>query len=190
MNLVNALLALSRMDALPRTGWTLAGVSRPESLAGHTLGVANLVLALAPDETPAVDVGAALAMALVHDAPEALSGDLPRKAGQALPAGAKAAMEDQLAGELLGPLGSQASEAWGAYRAQDSRAARFVKACDRLHLGLEALRLLRTGQRGLWEFGRGLDEQDWSDFSTLATLWQVLRAEWIELEDFRADHPA
>ncbi len=189
MDLVNALFALSRLDALPRTGWSLAGVPQPESLAGHTLGVAFLVLAMAPDEPQGLDVGSALAMALVHDAPEALSGDLPKAASQALPPGAKASMEDQLAGILLGPLGFQASQAWRDYRAQATPEARFVKACDQLHMGQEAVRLLRAGQRGLWEFGRGLESRDWSEFPGLATLWNDLRREWVEYEDFRTSSP-
>ena len=65
-----SLLALGPLDALHRTGWVLRGVPRPESVAGHILGVAHMALALAPRVQPPLDLGRVLAMAVLHDAPE------------------------------------------------------------------------------------------------------------------------
>ena len=185
MDLDQALFALAKLDDLPRTGWILAGVPQPESVAGHALGVAHLALACGPQESPPLDLEACLAMALVHDVAEARSGDLPRAAGQALPAGAKASMEQALAGPLLKALGPRAEEAWHGYQAQTTREARFVKACDRLQMGVQAVSRLRGGQRGLQDFGRGLEAGDWSEFPTLQSLWGTLRQSWLECEDYR-----
>lgn len=180
---LEALLALTALDSLPRTGWTLRGVGRPESIAGHVLGVAHVALALAPrvespragspgeDEGRGLDLGAVLAMALVHDAPEALSGDLPRPAARHLPEGAKARMEDALAAEVVAPLSAAAADAWTRYRAQACPESRFVKGCDRLQMGLRWLAYVRAGQgAALDEFRGALAGADFSEFPCLDDL--------------------
>ena len=172
---LDALLDLLALDDLPRTGWLLRGVPSPESIAGHVLGVSYVALALAPRVDPPLDLARVLAMALVHDAPEARSGDLPQPAAQHLPAGAKADMEAALARELLGPLSDVASDAFGEYEAQESREARFVKACDRLHLGVRRVGYERAGLRGLDEFWGTLDDDRFDEFTPCAELARVLR---------------
>lgn len=165
MSTLTPLLRLLPLDRLPRTGWVLRGVPEPESIAGHLLGCAHLALALAPRVEPGLDLGRVLAMLLVHDAPEALSGDIPRIAGQALPAGAKAAMEGTLARELITPLGAPASDAWSEYRAGETREARFAHLCDRLQLGVRLVGYERAGHGGLEEFRAGLAELDCGEFA-------------------------
>ncbi|MEZ6020088.1 MAG: HD domain-containing protein [Planctomycetota bacterium] len=145
MDLVQSLLALSRLDALPRTGWVQAGVPVPESLAGHSLAVTHLALALLPRVTPGLDLGRVLAMATLHDGPECLSGG-PAAGGRPRPAGwGQGPDGGVLARELLEPLGPVAHAAWREFAAQETREARFVKGCDRVQLALEVLRLARAG---------------------------------------------
>ena len=172
----DALLALVPLDSLPRTGWILRGVEAPESIAGHVIGVAYVALALCPRvqtrEGGPLDFGRVLSMALVHDAPEALSGDIPRPAAAHLPKGAKRAMEEALANEVVRPLGPSAGAAWDEYTAQKTREARFVKGCDRLQLGVRLLAYERAGQRGLDEFW-----DSWTgEFSEFACLDALARA--------------
>jgi len=175
--LLEPLLELLPLDRLPRTGWVLRGISAPESVAGHILGTAHLALTLAPRVTPPLDLGPTLAMALVHDVPEARSGDLPRPASDELPEGAKTAMEDLIAGSLLGALGQPLLANWQEYRAGESREARFVRICDRLQLGVRLVGYLRAGARGLGEFEPGLAQLDCSEFPPAAELQgEILRA--------------
>lgn len=170
MSFLKPLLALLPLDHLPRTGWVLAGITPPESIAGHVLGTAHLALALGPEVEPALDLGQVLAMALVHDVPEARCGDLPRGAAQHLPEGAKGAMEDALARELLTPLGDTARAAFEAYRAGATREARFVHLCDRLQLGVRLVGYLHAGHGGLRDFERGLVELDATEFAPAEAL--------------------
>jgi putative hydrolase of HD superfamily len=86
--LLEALLALEPLHDLPRTGWILAGVRDAESIGDHVLSACFLTLALATRCEPPLDAERAVAMALVHDVPEALFGDLPRTAARLLPEGA------------------------------------------------------------------------------------------------------
>lgn len=162
MPLLEPLLRLLPLDSLPRTGWVVAGVPDPESIAGHVLGTAHLALALAPRVEPPLDRARVLEMVLVHDLPEAASGDLPRPASAALPPGAKHAMEDRLAEELVAPLGS--AEAWAELRAGETREARFARLCDELQLGVRLVGYRRAGRAGLGEFAEGLLALDCAEF--------------------------
>lgn len=173
--MLEALLRLLPLDALPRTGWIQAGIGAPESIAGHVLGTAHLALALAPRVEPGLDLGRVLGLVLVHDVPEALSGDLPRAASQALPAGAKRAMEDQLAAELLTPMGGEAL--WQEYQEQATREARFARLCDKLQLGVRLVGYERSGSAGLEDFRAGLEGLDASEFAPARDLLdEILRS--------------
>ncbi|MFT6832261.1 MAG: putative hydrolase of HD superfamily [Planctomycetota bacterium] len=171
-----SLLALVPLDDLPRTGWVLRGIEAPESIAGHVVGVAHVALAMAPQVRPTLDLGRVLAMALVHDAPEAISGDLPLPAARHLPPGAKKTMEAGIARDLLGPLSTAAVDAYAEYIDQGTREARFVKQCDRIQLGVRLVAYERSGRRGLDEFWRGLAVDSESEFPAADALLNALMA--------------
>ncbi len=164
MQLLDTLLGLLPLDRLPRTGWVQGGVSDPESIAGHLLGTAHIALALGPRIEPSLDLERVLAMALVHDLPEAASGDLPRPAAAHLPPGAKARMEDELARELVEPLSDAAARAWREYSKRETREARFVALCDTLQLGVRLVGYERARRGGLGSFHAVLAELDCDGF--------------------------
>ncbi|MBL8860834.1 MAG: HD domain-containing protein [Planctomycetes bacterium] len=170
LSLIDSLLALGTLSDLPRTGWIQRGVRDPETVGAHVLSTCFLVLALGPRVAPRLDVERAIALALVHDAPEALLGDLPRTAARLLPAGAKAAAEDRAARELLEPLSEGALRLWDEIRAGGTREARFVKLVDRLQLGVELVALHRAGRRGLEEFAETVLGLDCAEFEPVASL--------------------
>jgi len=171
---LDALLGLQPLERLPRTGWILAGVREPETIGAHVLGTAQVALALLPRIAPPLDATRALAMALVHDAPEARSGDLPRAAAARLPPGAKAVMEEAIAGELLADLGPLAVAAWREYAARATREARFVRVCDGLQLGVRLVGYLRAGAGGLGEFRGTLEELDATEFPAAEELRRAI----------------
>lgn len=131
------LLEALALKELPRAGWLRAGVADPESVAAHCWGVAWLVLALAP---ASIDRGRALAMAVLHDLAEVRTGDITPHDGVA--AADKHTREQQALGELLRPIGRTAelTGLWEDYEAQVSQEARFVRACDKLDMALQAER--------------------------------------------------
>ena len=168
MPTLDALLDLLALDRLPRTGWLLAGVPQPESVAAHSLGTALVALALGP-EVEGLDVDRACALCAVHDAPEAWLSDLPRRGAAHLPPGAKAAAEAGVAGALLGDLGVL-GERFAEYAAGRSVEARFAAVCDKLHLGLRLVGYRRAGQRGLEDFAAGLRDLDCAGFGPCEAL--------------------
>lgn len=129
------LIEIVALKALPRAGWLRVGVAAPESVAAHAWGVAWLVLVLAP---PTLDRGRALAIAVIHDLAEVRVGDITPFDG--VSAEDKAAREEvALRGLLAGlPDGDGLLALWREYEAGGSPEARFVKACDRLDMALQA----------------------------------------------------
>ena len=176
MDTLDALLDLLALDRLPRTGWLLAGIDRPETVAAHGLGTALVALALGPKVDPPLDVDRAVALAVVHDAPEAWLSDVPRAGSRHLPPGAKRAAEAGIADELLGALSPLARERFGEYQAAESREARFAGLCDKLHLGLRLVGYARSGVRGLEDFREGLERLDCSEFPPCENLRRALGA--------------
>lgn len=179
MSHLDALMPLLVLDRLPRTGWLLAGVPSPESVAAHSLGTALVVLALGPCLEPPIDVDHAVSLAVLHDAPEARLTDLPRIATDCFAPGAKAAAERVAAQHLLAPLSAAALAGFEEFQAQATREARFVKLCDKLHLGLRWLGYRREGSGNLAGFRPGLASLACDEFAPCGTL----RAEILAAAD-------
>jgi putative hydrolase of HD superfamily len=169
-SLLQALLALQPLHDLPRTGWILRGIAAQESIGAHVLGTQFVVMALGPRIVPRIDTERALALALLHDVPEAWLGDLPRTAAGLFPPGVKAQAEDRAAEELLPPLAPLALERWREFRANTTREARFVRVCDRLQLGVRLVGHHRLGVRGLDDFEATVAGLDCSEFAPAAEL--------------------
>ncbi len=66
---------LAMLKGLKRTGWLRQGIKDPETVAGHTFGVAALSIILAENEKN-VDGEKLLKMAMFHDLGESVSGDI------------------------------------------------------------------------------------------------------------------
>ena len=141
----NALAAIElvqffdRLAALPRTGWLLRGVVEPESIAEHSFGVC-LVATLLIDDLRArgmtVDGERVLRMALVHDAAEAFTGDIP------MPAKTEkldAALEEAEGALLANVLSTEQLALWAEAEAGKTLEARIVKAADKVQMLVKAL---------------------------------------------------
>ena len=171
---LRALFALLPLESLPRTGWIQCGITAPEPIAGHLLGTAHLALALAPRVDPPLDVDRVVALATVHDAPEALTGDIPRSGSELLPEGAKRAAEARAAEIVLGGLHPVARERFEEFERGQTREARLARLCDKLQLGLRLVAYTRAGHRGLQAFRDTLEELDGSEFAPAEELRQAL----------------
>ncbi len=134
---VQALLDALALKSVDRAGWVRAGVARPESVADHSWGVAFLVAALLPEE---LDLGRAMAYAVLHDLAEVTTGDITPFDG-VLPQ-EKAAREDAAMVALCAslPNGSRLLRLWRSYEGREDAEALFVAQLDRLDLGLMAVR--------------------------------------------------
>lgn len=153
--ILDLLLKANRLKTVPRTGWAQRGVAAPESVAAHSHGVALIALYLLDVVDEVCDRATVLAMAVLHDLPEAITGDMPRGASRLLPPGAKAEAECRAMDELV--AGLAAGPAWRAwqdqYMAADTPEAHLVKDADKLDLLVQALVYeLTTGNRTLGNY--------------------------------------
>jgi len=159
-----------RLKQLRRQGWLDRGVRDPESAADHSWGVALLAWVLAA-ERPELDREQVLLLALLHDLPEALAGDMTpfdseRAADGTLDPGhftaepaysalaqaekeqrEAAALENLLTG-LPAAFANDIRSAWQEYEAAETLEARFVKQLDKLETLLQA-ELYRANQPDL-----------------------------------------
>ena len=142
---VDAVCAAYELKDERRTGWQLRGVDDPESVAAHSWGVAYLVVAFGDrfrDELPGVDLDRALRLAVVHDAAEALTGDVATRADETadpIDCEAKAAAEREAMATLADPLPVRIADAFATYEARETPEAVLVKECDLLDTCVQAV---------------------------------------------------
>lgn len=176
-SILELLVELQILDRVPRIGYNLRGVDRPESVSEHTFHIVFLAWALA-HESPELDRLRVLELALVHDVPEVRMGDLPRTASSYFPPGAKSSAELAAAKDILAPLGPAGAGLVQEYQQGSSPEARFVSCCDKLQLLLKVAVYERWGAGGLEEFHHAFDTFDDGGFEAIARVVEELRA-WM-----------
>jgi putative hydrolases of HD superfamily len=149
-----------RLKQVRRQGWIDRGVADPESSADHSWGVALLAWLLARDRSD-LKSQRVLLLALLHDLPEALAGDVTpfdelRDAEgnitpnqfRAVPAysdvaqrvkhAAELAALETLMAELSPATAAEVRALWLEYEAAETPEARFVRQIDKLETLLQA----------------------------------------------------
>jgi putative hydrolases of HD superfamily len=162
LNAVAGLFNLAgRLKRLKRQGWIDRGAEQPESVADHSWRLALMALVIAARD-PEINSERAVRLALVHDLPEALAGDVtpfddqlsdPSADRQALfhemPAfspeadRSKTDAERQalvdLTADLPADLRRMLIDAWEEYEANETVEAGLVRQLDKLETWLQAL---------------------------------------------------
>lgn len=152
---LNLIFRANRLKVTPRTGWAVKGVADFESVADHSHGVAFIALLLTECVAGDFDREKVLTMAVLHDLPESITGDLSLGGSRLLPPGAKAQAESRALDELLEDqdFASSWKALWQEFEDQKSPEARLVRDADRIDLLNQALTYENaTGNRQLGEF--------------------------------------
>ena len=136
-SLARFLYELGQLKNVRRSGWWLAGVRAPESVADHAFRATAIAYVLAQLE--GADAGRAVALVVFHDSAETRLNDLHRMAKRYLDSGGAEVQvtEDQLRGlpeAIAEPIDSLLKE----YRAGTSLEARVAHDADRLECLLQA----------------------------------------------------
>lgn len=175
-----------RLEALPRTGWIVCGVDRPESVASHSYMVTLIALWIADHVEEEVDTERMLRMALFHDIGEAMLTDLPGPVKAMIGRSVVADAEARACETLLDEACPGWSEYEARYRAQNSLEARIVKASDRLQMFAKALQYDHQ-RRG--DVARFLDIGPQDDFGIplVGRIFEALRSAHDEGSWFTSD---
>ncbi|MDX1687795.1 MAG: HD domain-containing protein [Candidatus Promineifilaceae bacterium] len=153
--ILDILLHGNQLKRTARTGWVQRGVPNGENVAAHTFGVAYATLLLAQLVEEPIDLGKALALALLHDLPEGLTTDIPAPAWRYLPAGSKAEAERRALDDMVGdaPFAPRFSAWWEELALDESAEARLVHDADKVDMFLQAVVYEeQTGNAHLQEF--------------------------------------
>ncbi len=174
------LLDAQRLKRTPRTGWVTRGVPDAESVADHSFGVAFVALMLGEMLEHPLDKTKLLTIALLHDLPESVIGDLATPAKVHFPPGAKRKAEMSTLAELLGKLPPHCAERWRSWWQEfedgTSIEGQIVRDADYLDMLIQAYVYERTtGNRCLDEFWPSSEGQP---FKLAATrlLYEELKA--------------
>jgi putative hydrolase of HD superfamily len=154
-SVLELLLHANQLKRVPRSGWVMRGLVDAESVSDHTFGVAFIALVLARMMEESIDVAKLLTIALLHDLPEAVLGDIPSPALSYFPSNAKRTAEDEVLGALLKELPrlEQWRLWWREFEERTSVEGKLVRDADRLDMLIQAYVYERTtGNRWLEEF--------------------------------------
>jgi len=142
-NLVKFFGIVGKLKRTPRAGWVDVGIRQPESVADHIFRTSILCMIYADMEH--LDQLNLLRMALIHDLPESILGDLtPSKKTKESKEKEEAAMR-----RILSLLPKKQREkcmtAWVEYQEGKTREAKAVKQLEKLEMALQAKEYEKTG---------------------------------------------
>ncbi|MGH3860291.1 HD domain-containing protein [Actinokineospora sp.] len=146
---------LGVLKTMRRAGWWHAGVRDPESVAEHSLRVAQLASLIAAEE--GADPARAAFLGLWHDSQETRTGDIPHTAKPYL-AGRidnRAITADQTA-RMPDTAAKTVREAVDEYESQDTAEAHCAKDADKLECLIQAVEYRAAGHQNV---------QSWIDSS-------------------------
>lgn len=143
---------INALKRTPRLGWLESGIhpSEAEDVAQHSFETSTITLLLADSLEEGVDSERALRMAIIHDWPEAVTGDLSREVSEEIGPEVKEKIEEKAMEDLLekGVLDRKGHlEIWREYSERKTKESRLVHAADRLSVLVEASELFRRGER-------------------------------------------
>jgi putative hydrolase of HD superfamily len=135
---------LGVLKNLRRTGWAHAGIRDAESVAEHSLRVAQLAALIAAEE--GADPARAAFLALWHDTQETPTGDLPHTARPYLarPVDPRAITNDQVTG-LPRAAAAAVTAAVAEHEDRESVEARCARDADKLECLVQALEYRAAG---------------------------------------------
>ena len=141
-NLVKFLEITGRLKRTPRAGWVEVGIRQPESVADHIFRTSILCMIYANME--GLDQLKLLRMALIHDLPEAITGDLtPSKKTKE-----SKEKEDAAINQILDLLPKKQRKKymtdWNEYQEGKTEEAKAVRQLEKLEMALQAKEYEKT----------------------------------------------
>jgi 5'-deoxynucleotidase YfbR-like HD superfamily hydrolase len=167
-NLIKFLEIAGMLKRTARAGWVEVGIYQPESVADHTFRTAILCMVYADIE--GLDPLKLLRMALIHDLPEVVIGDLtPSKKTAETKEKEKIAIN-----QILNLLPTKQREiyitVWNEYQEGKTREAQAVRQLEKIEMALQAKEYEKAGSasKSLQRFIKSAEEATtWSELKRL-----------------------
>jgi len=137
------LKAAGKLKRIKRTGWVEARVPDPESVADHVYRTALASMVLA--DTRGMDTSKVVRMALLHDLPEVVTGDLTPRQKPRDHSSAEVQAFKQVVSGLGEKQRSHYAELFLEYQTDQTPEAALVHAVDKLDMVLQAHEYQETG---------------------------------------------
>ncbi|HSE25205.1 MAG TPA: HD family hydrolase [Pyrinomonadaceae bacterium] len=195
--MLETLIELQRLKRLDRTGWILRGLPNgTESVASHSFGVAVTAMFIADRVNHSgvqVDLERVMRLALLHDWPEVLVGDMPRTATMFFGSDVRKNAEGKAFAEIVAPmndLGIKYRELHAEYEERNSLEAKIVKVADIIDLLVQALALERAGAKGLDEFWVVAEKREFLFEGAAETVVDELFESLLQERQSLLEHPA
>ncbi len=152
--LLDIVLECIDLKSIPRMGWAVRGIRNGESVAEHSYAVALLTMLLADRIDDTIDQAKLLKIALLHDLPEYMLGDIHAPATRMLGVEAKEAAEERILEKLFSRIdgGDAYVRLWKEFADRSSVEGRLVRAADKLEMFTQAYRYEEEGTRTLEKF--------------------------------------
>lgn len=136
VNLVGFFEMVGKLKATARSGWVEAGIQKPESVGDHIFRTA--IICMIYSDLEGLDELKVLRMALIHDLPEAITGDLtPLEKTR----GSKK-KENEAMNQILSLLPEEQRKkylaTWKEYQQGETREAKATRQIDKLEMALQA----------------------------------------------------
>jgi putative hydrolase of HD superfamily len=168
LDLVKFLEISGILKRTQRTGWVDIGVCAPESVADHTFRMAILCMLYADRNN--LDTSKMLKMALIHDLPEAIIGDLMPSQKNAK---TKKDEKDAIC-EILSLLPEKQKAEyyaiWTEYQQGETKEAKAARQLDKIEMTLQAKEYEKMGhdKKSLERFVNSAQQfTEWSDLKRL-----------------------
>jgi len=152
--LLEMILECNELKAIPRMGWRVRGVRNGESVAEHSYAVALLAMLLADRMDIEINREKLLKIALLHDLPEHMLGDIHAPAGSILGEDVKESAELRILTGLFRGIenGREYVTLWREFADRSSVEGRLVRAVDKLEMFTQAYLYECAGNRMLDDF--------------------------------------
>ena len=175
--LLEVILECNELKVIPRMGWRVRGIRNGESVAEHSYGVALIALLLADRMEIEVDREKLLMLALLHDLPEYMLGDIHAPATRILGEDVKEAAEERILTQLFDRVdgGDQYVRLWKEFANRSSVEGRLIRAIDKLEMFTQAFRYEREGNRMLEKFWDYADNTRDFEFDEIRELYEELK---------------
>lgn len=174
--LLAVILEANELKTIPRMGWRVRGVADGESVAEHSYAVALTCMILADRMRLDIDVEKLLRIALLHDLPEHMLGDIHAPAAAVLGEETKEAAELRILERLFDGLEDRERyvELWKEFAGRSSIEGRLVRAVDKLEMFTQAYQYESAGNRMLDDFWGWEGNMKDFDFEEVRELYDQL----------------